>query len=940
MKNLLAVLSFLIISLSGIGQTINPSLGTTSNKAYAPAQAVPTDFRTYYYDQTNFVMRAYQSTSEVLAYLNLAKYRTGQFPIVVNNGGTLSGGVITGGTNTLYYFKDGVADANLVIMIPSASTTCTGCLLAANNLSDLLNIPTALTNLGIGSMGLLGSTAAGDLTGTWPSITVTKFNGQLPSYYLNYNNLFNQPTIPAQLNAIAGSGMTITGTFPNLTFIAAGGFNTAGVFLKALSSSTIALDTQNYRKVDTLIGVNDSTLNFNINGRGYTVTLRGGVKGGGAGVGSVTNVSVVTANGVSAAVANPTSTPALTFTLGAITPSTVDGLTLTSIAVGFTIQGGTTSKTLTVPLDATVSGTNTGDLTVAGQTYGTLAGQVLTFAAVNLSGTNVTGTLAAARFPALTGDVTNSVGSLATTISANAVTNAKMATMANLTLKGNISGGVAVPSDLTGLQVNTMLPTFGLSTNGLVPFPTTSTGKVLSDAGTWIANGSGNTNTNVGGGYYIGIAGTNTLKTFLAGYAIIIDSVTANTLKFTADTTKLQTKGQDSIFVKNMPSGGTGISTLWVGGDTIYAKKPVAGANITITQNNDSTYTITGQAGGGSGITLIGALDSQSPSTNGATISGSSLYMQSADPTHAGLMNTVSQTIAGAKTYSAAPTFSTLTNTGGVLYTNSSGTVTQSAGGTARATLHGGSAPFYSFIDLVNDIDAATTLTINTGGTGTKTPALVAGTGISITGLWPNNTINNTTLGTVTNIAMSGGTTGLTFGGGPITVSGTFTAGGTLVVPNGGTGGSSWTPNAPILGGSTATGTFQQVSNGSEGQVLTYHTGSIPTWTTVSGGGGGTFIYLPDVAANTANYTVTTKNFIILTDLTGQANRNFVLPTSPTDGTPIVVRNENATVSTFAWTFTNGTVKDNIGNTITTMSNITTYQLVYSATRTTWYIIN
>ena len=39
----------------------------------------------------------------------------------------------------------------------------------------------------------------------------------------------------------------------------------------------------------------------------------------------------------------------------------VNALTLASQSVGFTIAGGTTSKTLTVPLDASVSGTNTGD---------------------------------------------------------------------------------------------------------------------------------------------------------------------------------------------------------------------------------------------------------------------------------------------------------------------------------------------------------------------------------------------------------------------------------------------------------------------------------------------------------------------------------------------------------------------------------------------------
>lgn len=87
--------------------------------------------------------------------------------------------------------------------------------------------------------------------------------------------------------------------------------------------------------------------------------------------------SVTTGNGVSAT----NTAGALAFTLGAITPSTVNALTLAAQTVGFTIAGGTTSKTLTVPLDASVSGTNTGDnaantssLPISG---GTLTGHLL-----------------------------------------------------------------------------------------------------------------------------------------------------------------------------------------------------------------------------------------------------------------------------------------------------------------------------------------------------------------------------------------------------------------------------------------------------------------------------------------------------------------------------------------------------------------------------------
>lgn len=55
----------------------------------------------------------------------------------------------------------------------------------------------------------------------------------------------------------------------------------------------------------------------------------------------------------------------------ALTGKTYNALTLTAAAVGFTIAGGTTSKTLTVPLDATVSGTNTGDQTSVSGNAGT-----------------------------------------------------------------------------------------------------------------------------------------------------------------------------------------------------------------------------------------------------------------------------------------------------------------------------------------------------------------------------------------------------------------------------------------------------------------------------------------------------------------------------------------------------------------------------------------
>ena len=93
----------------------NGAQHTVFNKPVGIAQAVPTDARSYYYDAVNFVLRPYISVLEVTAYLDLPKYRTGQFPIIINSGGTLNpNGTITGGTITEWWFRNGTANGDLV----------------------------------------------------------------------------------------------------------------------------------------------------------------------------------------------------------------------------------------------------------------------------------------------------------------------------------------------------------------------------------------------------------------------------------------------------------------------------------------------------------------------------------------------------------------------------------------------------------------------------------------------------------------------------------------------------------------------------------------------------------------------------------------------------------------------------------------------------------
>lgn len=86
--------------------------------------------------------------------------------------------------------------------------------------------------------------------------------------------------------------------------------------------------------------------------------------------------------------------------------------------------------------------------------------------------------------------------------------------------------------------------------------------------------------------------------------------------------------------------------------------------------------------------------------------------------------------------------------------------------------------------------------------------------------------------GTVTSVDGSGGTTGLTLTGGPITAAGTLTIGGTLITSNGGTGLTSYTAGDTLYY-STGT-TLSALAIGSSTYVMT-SSGTAPQWSDPSG---------------------------------------------------------------------------------------------------------
>jgi hypothetical protein len=81
-----------------------------------------------------------------------------------------------------------------------------------------------------------------------------------------------------------------------------------------------------------------------------------------ANIGSVSSVSIVTANGITGSVLNPTTTPEITLTLGNITPSRV---TSTGTVTGLNLTGTNTGdQTIVLSGDATGSGTGTLPMTL------------------------------------------------------------------------------------------------------------------------------------------------------------------------------------------------------------------------------------------------------------------------------------------------------------------------------------------------------------------------------------------------------------------------------------------------------------------------------------------------------------------------------------------------------------------------------------------------
>ena len=166
-------------------------------------------------------------------------------------------------------------------------------------------------------------------------------------------------------------------------------------------------------------------------------------------------------------------------------------------------------------------------------------------------------------------------------------------------------------------------------------------------------------------------------------------------------------------------------------------------------------------------------------------------------------------------------------------------------------------------------------LPVANGGTSTATPSLVAGANVTISGTWPNQTINSSGgggggSGTVTSVAASVPAF-LSLAGSPITTAGTLAitySGTALPIANGGTGATTAADALTSLAGTQVSGQYLR-SNGTNTLLAAIVAGDVPTLNQNTTG----------TAANvtgTTNSTITTLSSLSLpgSQVTGNISGN------------------------------------------------------------------
>lgn len=567
--------------------------------------------------------------------------------------------------------------------------------------------------------------------------------------------------------------------------------------------------------------------------------------------GTVTSVAVSGANGIGVASSPITSSGTIALSLGAITPTSVAA---TGNVIGANLSGTNTGdQTITLTGDATGSGT--GSIAVTIPTFnGTVKGVV-----------PVPGAGAVNRFLRADGTWVVGGGGSGTVTSVGlsggttglTVLNSPITTSGNMVLEGTLAianGGTGATTQAGA--VSSLILSQGYSTNNGDIIAINSNGTNLVKAYAPVKNPvqvvTGSNITLSGLQTINGVALTANQRVLVASQSTISENgiylVQAGPWVRSADDSVGLSPAGSTVFVIGGTGGGG--SRFWQFGGSFTAA-PISTGTVTsigITPQN-SKVSVSGSPITTSGSITVGineaniliqnlggTLPFASLGAKPTTLSGYGItdaYPLTGNPSGFGTGTVTSVGVSGGTTGLVGG--SPVTSSGVVTL---SGTVNAASGGTGQSS--------YTAGDLLY---ASGTTALSKLGIGTNGQVLSVSGG---TLAWAS-----AGSGTVTSVAVNGGTTGLFTTGGTITVAGTISLDGTLLAKNGGTGLSSYSVGDILYAsGSTA---LSALSAGTDGQVLTL-AGGVPTWATGGGGGSSSVTYKDPVrAATTGNGTLATS---------------------------------------------------------------------------------